>query len=118
MSWNGSPDTHMTVVNRTVRHSDTLDLLIILTDLLIFITLNILTYFSQCVNNKRDKNGTSPRHTKMARPHVIPEAPGFDLLKAAVHRDCFIHGDITFSDTECRYSELNRERIKDAEHLR
>ena len=38
------------------------NLLIILAGLLIFITLNILTYFCQCVNNKRDKNGTSPRH--------------------------------------------------------
>ena len=44
------------------------DLLIILAGLLIFITLNILTYFCQCVNNKRDKNGTSPRHA--SRPHV------------------------------------------------
>ena len=50
------------------------DLLIILAGLLIFITLNILTYFCQCVNNKRDKNGTSPRHThafRLSRPRLL-----------------------------------------------
>lgn len=67
------------------------NLLIILAGLLIFITLNILTCFCQCVNNKRDKNGTSPRHSCLYMRHqreIANQRAGILVLQMRPHFIC------------------------------
>ena len=64
------------------------DLLIILAGLLIFITLNILTYFCQCVNNKCDKNGTSPCPSlnQLFAVSGVNTSPGDFIIGIVVYR--------------------------------
>ncbi|MBQ3481112.1 MAG: hypothetical protein IJH48_02075, partial [Oscillospiraceae bacterium] len=53
-------------------------------------------------------------------PHLLTKQlpTAFFSFKASVHGNSLIYGDLTFSHPERRNTDLNRERIFDADHFR